>query len=141
MITVSKVNWRMVIAPIGSKLLDGEKYWSHHFKRPVFQSRSRSEFEEKLHFLSKYNHPGVACCRGQSKASAGIHLEEYDAEHKLQTYNDDCHKESSLYDGESPWEQECNCNNEHGRSGRVEGDADFENHYMFALNKKIILKN
>ena len=40
-------------------------------------------------------------------------------------------------DGESPWEQECNCNNEHGRSGRVEGDADFENHYMFALNKKI----
>ena len=78
---------------------------------------------------------GVACCRGQSKASAGIHLEEYDAEHKLQTYNDDRHKESSLYDGESPWEQECNCNNEHGRCGRVEGDADFETHYMFALNK------
>ena len=58
---------------------------THVFTRPVFQSRSRSEFEEKLHFLSKYNQPGVAYCLGQSKATAGIDLEEYDAEHKLQT--------------------------------------------------------
>ena len=69
---------------------------THVFKRPVFQSRSRSEFEEKLHFLSKYNQPGVAYCLGQSKATAGIDLEEYDAEHKLQTYKNDCHKETMV---------------------------------------------
>ena len=42
---------------------------------------------------------------------------------------------------DSPWEQECDCNNEHGRCGRVEGHADLENHYIYLiLRKKLFLE-